>query len=262
MGTFPFLTMLALGQGYLLAFFLLTSRFYRNAANTWLAVFGALLSTMIILDIFGEFNRSATLLIEFLVNDMPLEMLAYVPLYIYFKISSTSAPRFWKEWPLLIGPFLIDTLINLYLVLTVPLKAFGENQNIQFFYDLESIAAALVSVGLCYFSFRLIATSTPIEKRKWLKSVWRSSTVLLCGFILTTLLLAFADTQLSNLILAFYILISLWLFWLIYNGIVNVNLIDDRIAIQLKRNQSVSEKPVSATVDPPAAEPELHSSSK
>ncbi|MEM6724828.1 MAG: hypothetical protein AAF598_12365, partial [Bacteroidota bacterium] len=145
MGTLPFLTMLALGQGYVLAFFLLSSKYYRNASNSWLAGFGALLSTMIILDIFGEFHPSPSLWVEFLVNDLPLEFLVYVPLYIYFKISTSVPPRTWKEWPLLLAPFLIDTLINVYLVTTIPLEAFSENQGIQQFYNGESIAAVLVS---------------------------------------------------------------------------------------------------------------------
>ena len=109
---------LALGQGYILAFFLLSSKYYKSQANFWLAIAMITLSTTSILDIVGQNYPTETVLLEFFLNDLELSFLIYVPLFFYFRIITThQQPALRKDYYLLL-PFIIDTIINIAIVAT------------------------------------------------------------------------------------------------------------------------------------------------
>ncbi|MEM6378483.1 MAG: hypothetical protein AAF705_09725, partial [Bacteroidota bacterium] len=127
MTEYQYILSIALGQGLVLAFFLLASKYYRSLANTWLAIALILISTQSIIDILGGNYRTDSLLLEFFLHDLELNFLIYVPMYYYFKITTSkpnTAPYF---NPYLLLPFIIDTMLNIILVINVPLESIEGN---------------------------------------------------------------------------------------------------------------------------------------
>lgn len=233
---YQYILLIALGQGLLLAFFILTSKYYKTTANQWLAVALILLSVMSIIDVAGSQYAPDSALLEFFLHDMELGFLVYVPLYFFFKIStsnSTEKPISTNFYWLL--PFTLDTLINLFIVLSYPIEVINTKAEIQIFYEVETILSILVNVILCYKSYYLIKSyNKNAEEKAWVYNIWQSTVVLLVIWFLITLGGLVMSSLFSTLINTLYIAISIWMFWMIYNGIVNLKLIDDRKAISQK----------------------------
>lgn len=234
MTQFSFILSIALGQGLLLAFFLLSSKYYRSAANTCLALTLILLSTITLSDIWGSEYVTTSPLVEFFFHDLELDFLVYVPLLYFFNISTSPASK-WTFNPWLLLPFLLDTLVNIYIFRTYPVETIADNRGVQLFYEIESYAAIGYALYLSYRSYRLIeAANTEAPQKRWILKIWRSTVVLLIAWVLMMIFGYAADSVFPTLVLALYILISVWMFWLIYNGIVNLKLIKDRKEISQK----------------------------
>lgn len=238
MNIFLFIMLFTLGQGYVLAFFLFASKFYRSTANSWLALFAILLSTFSILDVIGGHYRADSLVAEFFLSDISLDFLIYVPLYIYFKYSSLTGKISIREISLLCAPFFIDTLFNIYLVTNYSITEIINSQSIQTFYTIESVVIIFFNLYLCYKSYQIINNASSVEKRKWLLKVWRSSFMILLAFTIVTFVAAFTGVEFNYILLIIYASISIWLFWIIYGGVVNLNLIEDRAQIRNRLSET------------------------
>ncbi len=92
MSNFDYILITTLGQGYLLAFFLLTSKYYRSTANTWLSAATVLLATIGILDIVGKSYITKSVLVKFLINDLPLNFYYIYP-FIFISMSLPQIQR-------------------------------------------------------------------------------------------------------------------------------------------------------------------------
>jgi len=240
-----FLT-IALGQGIVLAFFLLTSEYYKSVANTCLALALIAISILCITDIIGNHYTPSSILIEFFINDLELGFLVYVPLYYFFKISTSSAHDKSGFNLYLLLAFAIDTIINIAIVWHFPIEKIATDNNIQLFYEIESILSIFFNLFLCYKSYQLIKDyKNDSKKKEWIYKIWQSTLALLAAWVLMTLGSYISSSSISILINTLYIFISIWLFWLIYNGIVNLKLIDDRKNINLKlEGKEIQKEPV------------------
>lgn len=223
----------ALSQGFVLAFFLLFSRYYRSLANRWLALSLIILSATIIIDIVGEYYHPTSLVVEFFINDLSYDFLVYLPLYLFFKISTEANPvRKHRELFYLILPFLIDTVINLFIVTKYSLEAISNNEFIQQFYEVEGVVSLVFNLLLCYFSYQLIKKYHQFpDTQKGLYKIWRSTIILIALWAVTTFGNLFTEAFVV-VIPVLYSVIALWLFWMIYNGVIQLNLINDRKSIR------------------------------
>lgn len=234
---------LALGQGFILAFFLLTSKYYQSAANTWLAIGMIMISFLSISDIICEYYPPNNPIIDFLLNDLSLDFLIYLPFYYYVQISTLNSSQkiiYKVHWLI---PFVIDSIINAYIVSNYSIEEISNSNRIQNFYGLETIASLLFNLFLCYKSYRLINTKTDVEylaTRKWLFKIWLSTFILMLVWIVMSLIYMIY-TDMPIFISSLYLVVSLWLFWFIYTGVVNLNLIDSRkdIKLKLQRTENV-----------------------
>lgn len=234
MSAFQYILSIALGQGIVLAFFLLTSKYYKSKANTWLAFALILLSVLSVVDLLGGEYVANSMFVEFLLHDLELEFLIYVPLYYFFSISTSNVPKEGSFNVFLLLPFVIDTIINIVIVCSLPIEEIADHYGVQAFYEAESVSAIAFNFFLSYQSYRLIKTNvSDSEKKNWIFKVWQSTFVLLLAWILMTVGGYIMSTGLVAFIISLYILMSIWMFWLIYNGIVNLKLIDDRKRISL-----------------------------
>ncbi|SMG49275.1 Helix-turn-helix domain-containing protein [Marivirga sericea] len=228
---------IAIGQGLILAFFLLTSKYYKTEANSWLSFALILLSTIVIIDLLGGIYPSNSILLEFFLNDIELGFLVYVPLFYFFKLSTSSSKNesYFKFYLLI--PFLLDTVTNIGIVSYFPPEKIAVHSGVQLFYEIESILSIFFNVLLCYKSFRLIKTfRNDSDKKRWIYRIWQSTLVLISVWIILTLGSFLMNSTLAIFVETFYALISVWMFWLIYEGIVNLKLIDNRKDISLKMN--------------------------
>ena len=229
-----YLLVIALCQGFILAFFLLTSKYYKSTANYWLALGLILISTTSLLDIIGGNFVIKSLIVEFFINDWCLEFLIYIPFYYYFKISSEELISKKGYYLLLTLPFFFDTLINIFIVANFTNEEITKSSNIQFFYLIESIAAIGYSLFLCLKAYKVLSRILKNDKiKEWLFKIWKSTLILIITWAVMSVLHDI-NNELSFLITLLYITVSVWLFWIIYNGVVNMNLIIDRVAIHKK----------------------------
>ncbi|MEM6806995.1 MAG: AraC family transcriptional regulator [Bacteroidota bacterium] len=234
---------IALGQGILLAFFILSSKYYKSEANTWLAIALFLLSVICITDVLASEYNPSSMFVEFFVHDLELGFLVYIPLYYFFSISTQSKTRVIYQNNYLFLPFVIDTLINLIIVQFYTPEMVTENFAIQIFYEIETLAMIFFALFLGFKSYqRIKAYEGDADKKNWIHKVWLSTIILLIAWLLLTFSGYLMGSALSSLVLALYLFISLWMFWLIYNGIVNLKLIDDRKNINLKLQRKSFQK--------------------
>lgn len=245
-----YLLLVALCQGFILAFFLLTSRYYKSIANSWLALGLILISTTSLLDIIGENFVIKSIIIEFFVYDFPLELLIYVPFYIYFKCSSTESSLKKIDYLLFVLPFLFDTGINVLIVTNFTIEEISTNTEIQLLYGIETIISIVYSLFLCLKAKKLLSRMAKNnEIKKWLLKIWKSTFILIITWAIMTFLYE-VNMDLAFLITILYIVVSVWLFWIIYEGVVSMNLIQDRVLIQNKlRNKHLQETPVEENID-------------
>jgi len=236
---------IALGQGILLAFFILSSKYYKSEANTWLAIALFLLSVICITDVLASEYNPSSMFVEFFVHDLELGFLVYIPLYYFFIISTQSKTQETYHNKYLFLPFAIDTLINLILVQFYTPDMVAENFAIQIFYEIETLAMIFFGLFLGYKSYQLIkAYEGDADKKNWIHKVWLSTIILLLAWLFLTFSGFLMSSDLSSLVLGLYLSISFWMFWLIYNGIVNLKLIDDRKDINLKlQGKSLQKSP-------------------
>lgn len=229
MSEYQYILSIALGQGMLLAFFLLSSRYYKSLANKWLATALILLSVLTITDIIGQEYVSNSVLLNFFLQDLELSFLVYVPFYYFFYIStSETAPKRYFNGYLLI-PFVIDTLVNIAIVSLFSIDEIVANAGIQLFYEIETILSIVFNVFLSYKSYQLIRTNVDSSnKRNWIYRIWQSTAVLLLAWILVTVGGLLMSSGLYALVSTLYLILSIWMFWLLYNGVVNIKLIEDR----------------------------------
>ncbi|MEN0048217.1 MAG: AraC family transcriptional regulator [Bacteroidota bacterium] len=233
MSTYNYFLTIALGQGFLLAFFLLTSKYYKSTANTCLAIGMILISFLSITDILCEYYLLNSLIFEFLLNDLSLDFLLYLPFYYYFQLSTKPNKKIVFNFCWLI-PFAIDTFINIYIVSFYSPKTISNSYNIQFFYNLETLAVLIFNLILCYKAYKLIKTNAESNAIKdWLFKIWLSTLIIILVWIVMSLIYM-VYTEMPIFIFIIYVTVALWLFWFIYTGVVNLNLLNNRKDINLK----------------------------
>lgn len=241
MTSFYLIVIIGLCQGFILTFFVLSSKHYRSIPNYWLSLFLVLVTVSSILDIIGSYYQTSSIIEEFFINDISYDFLLYVPLYYYFKTSVSESRKNVKPNYYLLFPFLVDTILNIVIVASYKKETIIENYTVQFFYNLESLASLLFILFLCYKSYKLIQGSSDfLNSKNWLFKIWKSSLILIILGVITISVYTWNE-DLSIFIMLFYVVISLWLFWIIYNGVVNLNLINDRKDIREKINNHKKE---------------------
>ncbi|MEL6252690.1 MAG: AraC family transcriptional regulator, partial [Bacteroidota bacterium] len=222
---------------------ILSSKYYKSEANTWLAIALMLLSVICITDVLASEYNPSSLVVEFFVHDLELGFLVYIPLYYFFSISTQNSSKGIYQNKYLFLPFFIDTLFNLILVQFYTPDMVSENFAIQIFYEIETLAMIFFSLYLGYKSYQLIkAYEGDADKKNWIHKVWLSTIILLLAWLFLTFSAYLISSALSSLVLSLYLSISFWMFWLIYNGIVNLKLIDDRKNINLKLQEKSLQK--------------------
>jgi AraC-like DNA-binding protein len=230
----------------------LSSKYYKSKANNWLAVATLLLSTACIIDIIGgNISFKSSFIAEFIFNDLTLDFLVYIPFYSYFYTSIVGVYPKKKELFLLCIPFLIDTIINIGLVANFSSDQFSDNTFIWVFYEFETFASLAFNGWLCFKSYKLIEKlSNDQKQKKWLYKIWRSTLLLIILFLGLNLLILVDNTNIIMMASIMYLIVTCWMFWLIYLGIVNLNLLEDRTFIKekLERLDSINSEKENTTL--------------
>jgi len=190
-----------------------------------------------------------SVLLEFLFHDLELGLLVSVPLYYFFRISTSNSLVGKYFYFYLFAPFVIDTIINIGIVSYFPIEVINTHSGIIAFYEIETVVSIVFNLFLNYKSYQLVmAYSGDSMTKEWLFRIWQSVFLLLIAWVLMTLVTYLLGSELLVFIYGFYVVISIWMFWFIYSGIVNMKLIDDRRNISLKLQEksikSGQERPI------------------
>lgn len=196
--------------------------------------------------------------LDFFGDDVPWILLYFVPIVIYFlKSVDHRLANSRKLWFLTI-PFVVFLFLNIIIDLDIDfgwIKAPFFVHNMYLIYDIEVYLAFAFSLALCSFSYFIIHKSKKTSNIKWLKRVW------LFTFLLHFVWLSLVFTQETffntnkSIGYQLWIGVSFFIYFLIYRGMYQLNLVQNRAAIKelLERKNipdSNAEKKKSITVNP------------
>ncbi len=234
-----FIGVLGLVQGLLFCFFILTNQLFNNPVNKHFARFLFLLSIIGLDSLMSVYYRELSpfwlLFFDIIGDDIPWVLLVYLPLFAFF-IKATAYSNINFSFPLLCLPFAIFLLINLLIDLDLDFNLLSIpwlTNHRMLFYQLEDVFAFALFLPLHLFIFFVALKKNP---NPWLiKLWWYCSSLLLCWFFLAFEHLLF-DTPSSYLLLTALMWgsVSCFIYWLIYTGLFQFNLANNRQLIKVQ----------------------------
>lgn len=264
-----YISLLGLFQGILLSFFVLRNKAFRSPHNRYFAFFLIVL-TIIGLDsqlspMYHRLNDFWFTVLDIVGDDIPWIMMCYLPLFSFFVKTTGIKMRLPVAWLYLpFGVFLcLNILIDLDLdfsLLSIP--ALTENRFVV--YELEDYISLALFIPLHIY---LYVAGIGRSENKWIKNVWW-----FCNAIILLWLLAlqnhlfFEDFIVEMVLSGLWLLVTAFIYWLIYTGLFQFNLAQNRQLLQHKlsldhqENRSQKEAPGPTAV--PASAPEKKASSK
>jgi AraC-like DNA-binding protein len=205
--------------------------------NRFLAAFILLLS-IIGLDELLEVNgiNDQFYLLELLGSDVPWYMLVYVPMFIYFLKSAKHpwANSSYLKW--LVFPFLLYLFFNFIIDLQVDFHLMDwtiiKKWQIPI-YNSEYFLSMVYASVLCVMAYWVIAKSTvSLAEKKWLRSIWLFNLAILLIWMISE----FMPDEIYNnwngeVTYPVWITVSLFVTWLSFKGLFQLELAQDKQAI-------------------------------
>lgn len=239
------LLLICLSQGFIFGFTVLFSSFFRAKANSYLAYAIILIAVIGIAEWLSGWNfDDQYYLVDLLGDDVPWILLFGVPLFFYFLHSvghplAENKRRYWLFFLFLL--FLgLNLLINLdvdFGLLRIP----AIERVMMIVYDAEFYLALLYNIGLSTWSYFIIRNSSVNEvNKKWLRRIWLFSAILILLWLLIVILPIGSDFGSSVPNYYIWSAVSFFIFWLMYQGLFQLQLAKDQTAIQqlLKKKES------------------------
>lgn len=207
--------------GYFLSISLVTNSFYKSRANNYLSISLFLLATLTLL-VWGDVHMTS-LSVQILGN-FRLDLLFAATLFTYFLIQIDHELLNEKKYKWIYFPFIAS------IVLEIPIYAFNLYNSILEF--LAFLIRDFISIGfnihLILKSRKLIQNSTTIsdDKKHWLL---RLNLFIICLIIIWILTRVEAYVfQSFHIIYIQWILMSLCLWWVLYYGILRLQVIEQK----------------------------------
>lgn len=243
------IVLLSIVQGVVLGIIFVNPKLVFYSENNKFLALSIFLISIIGLDDLLEHNltyeKKNTL--KFLLNDIPWYLLFYVPMFIYFLRSAKHPMKDSKKLWWLMIPFCIYLIFNIIIYLQGCFYITDKPINskwVSLIYASEYFISMLYTVFLCAFSYLVIFKSEiSKEEKKWLKIIWAFNVFMLTVWIFTEFLLdnAYFDWS-SEITYSVWVSFSVFVFWLTFKGLYQLELAKDRSAIKkiIKRQKEMT----------------------
>ncbi len=265
MNLFDVIAVIGLVQAAIVAVLIFTNKVFRNKANKYFAYFLVLVAVIGLdarLSAYYEgLPRFWAVFFDLVGDDIPWIMIFYLPLFKFFmEISDSIRPKI-AYWLLFIPFFcfvIINGIIDLELEFNLLSAPFFTDNRITF-YEFEDYIAIALFVGLHAFTFvRLIRTTSS----KWLKTLWWYCSALILIWIVLVIDHAFFEDHFYQIIESMlWSGITVFIYWLMYSGLFQFNLANNRKEIREKLAARIQPEPPQPAADEPTR-PKLSVKSK
>ncbi|MEM8527195.1 MAG: helix-turn-helix domain-containing protein [Bacteroidota bacterium] len=247
---FDLLILIGLSQGLLFGMVVLFGKLFKDKINRFLA-YAVIMISIIGLDqwLCSRDLDEEYYFIDFFGDDIPWVLLFYVPLFVYFLKSTehrfANDRRLW----LLTIPFCIFLVLNIIIDLD---DDFGWTdtpffiENMRLIFDIEYFLALFYNTVLCGISFFVVHQSQKTAKeKKWLKRIWLFVSLVILIWLIISLSPNFLhqDRNVDNY--EIWLIVSIFIYWLIYQGLYQFNLAKDQSSI----HQLLAQKTGISTID-------------
>ena len=191
-------------------------------------------------------------------SDIPWYLLFYPPMIVFF-LKSTNHPlsNSKKLWWLAV-PFFIYLAINIIIDLQVDLHLYDLKFISEWmvpFYISEYFLSMVYSTILCGLAFFIISTSEiSKEEKKWLFSIWTfTASILLIWIIAEFMPDGIYDNWNGEITYPVWIGISVFVFWLTFKGLYQLEFAKDKSAIRqiLEAQKKKKEKTNGPSINSP-----------
>ena len=232
------IVLISLSQGVVFSIVFLIPRTLIYSENNKFLALSIFLLSIIGFDELLETNQinDKYYVLELLGSDIPWFFLFYVPMFIYFLKSAKHPLSNSKKLWWLTVPFFIYLLFNLIIDLQVDFHlidwAFIKHWQ-GAIYESEYFLSMLYITILCGLSYFVISKSglTKAEK-KWLQSIWGFNASILAIWIIAEFMPdAIYDNWNGEITYPVWISISVFIFWLTFRGLYQLELAKDKSAI-------------------------------
>ncbi|MEL6718234.1 MAG: helix-turn-helix domain-containing protein [Bacteroidota bacterium] len=241
---FDILVLIGLSQGVLFGLVLLFGKLFKGKVNRFLA-YSIIMLSIIGLDqwLSSRGMDEKYYIIDFFGDDVPWILLFYVPLFIYFLKSVDHPKANDSRLKLLTIPFFTFLLLNIVIDLDDEfgwINAPFFVRNMRLIFDIEYLLALFYNALFCGISFFVIHKSQKTaSEKKWLKRIWLFVFLIIVIWLIITLSPNFFDSDRSVDNYEIWLVASIFIYWLIYQGLYQFNLAKDQSAIhQILTQQS------------------------
>ena len=247
MDFFDIIAIIGLIQALVVAVLIFTDDLFKNRANRHFAYFLILLS-LVGLDArlsgyYEQLGSFWSLFFDIVGDDIPWVMIVYLPLFRFF-LSTSPGTKFNIPFWLLYLPFFLFVLINgiIDVEMETDLRLIPFlTTNREVFYLLEDFIAGSLFMALHLFVFFRIVRKS---QNRWIYRLWwYVSLMLLVWLILVIDIAFFGDQFYRGIEIALWSLVTAFTYWLMYSGLFQFNLANNRKAIREKIAVSAEDKP-------------------
>ena len=237
------LVFVSLLQGFLFFVVLQTQNKFKVKANKYLAYSTLILSYIGVVELLAAKGLDEKYyLIDYFGDDIPWLLLFYIPMLIYFLKSAKNWFANSKKLFLLVIPFCLFFLV--YLIVDLQLD-FGllnwsiVEENYRAIYQIEFYFSIAFNVTLCTVSYFVIKQSTiSFDEKKWLKNIWLFNAALLLIWVINTFIPDdIYPLDHNDITYPVWLGVSIYVYWLIFRGLIQLKLSQDKTEIQSLLNQ-------------------------
>lgn len=252
MKIFELISLLGLIQAILISYLIFKNKIFRDPVNQYFAFFLLILAIIGLDSLLSQYYHKLGdfwfILFDILGDDIPWIMMFYLPLFTFFLKSTKKSIRvpLWYFYM----PFFIFIIINVLIDLDFDFGLISVpwlTSNRVVFYELEDyISFLLFSIlHLFIFFYAIRQAANP-----WIQKLWWYCSALILIWTLLIVSQAFLEDQfLDFFILLLWTTVFTFAYWLMYTGLFQFNLANNRHILKEKLNhiqeQTDSQKPPS-----------------
>ena len=252
------LILISLSQGLIFGLALLFSKLFKGSTNKYLA-YSIMMISIIGLNewLSGWDFDEQYYVIDFFGDDVPWILLFYVPMVHYFLQTAEHPRANDRRLRWLFLPFLIFLSLNLLINGDVDFGLY-DIPNVERFmiivYAFEYYIALSLSLILCTFSYFIILRSPSSPSKKWLKRIWLFTTILILFWLIVFIIPEVQNERYLALEYSLWLAISCFMYWIIYQGVYQLKLVKDQMAIHmiLQDHDTTSPPPIEGPKITPA----------
>lgn len=230
-------TLFAIIHCLLLSLVILFSRFLRSAVNRYLGYSLLIISIVGINNWFWDVGKHPTLI---QILDLPLWQFLYPATLLIYFIKAAGFELKKSQWFLLFTPFAVLSFLNIIVSLDSVFNAISlpfSDKDLIIFYFYKSISFLTIAFFIFFgiISFKYVFLKRKGNSLEWLKINWFFLAFLIAfGAVLESQRLLYSQKEpLAYL----WVLISLFIYWLIYSGVYRFRLSNEQYEIrQLIKN--------------------------